>query len=399
MAKEKSEQDRLIGEWVAERNKHIGEVTIPPLGEYPPDLNCWYGSIMNEWVTTDVIRHFADGMGDRNPLWRSQDYAKRTRWGGIIAPPTITDTIVQPYSGKMSAEAPPFNSFFTLPNGSTRQLFQVIRPGDRFRVLQIDLGLTEVEPTRPKPARQFDDAARRVIINQRDEIVAIHDRHMDAVVNHDLKGAPFWGVRKRRRLTDKERDAIQRGYDTEKRRGADTLYWEDVTVGKEITPLTVGPYSVYDIAACYTVIAGHAVAFDVEWERIKLAPWFHWLDPEVNAWTCSGICHFQDEKGHAGIFTGGTAVGFYSQLEWLLGRVICNWMGDDGFLKKLDDRVPVYPIIGDVLCCKGKVANKYTEGSEHLVDLEVRCENLDGVILMPGSATVRLPSQTDFGKV
>ena len=75
--------------------------------------------------------------------------------------------------------------------------------------------------------------------------------------------------------------------------------------------------------------------------------------------------------------------------------MICNWMGDDGFLKRLDDRVPIYPIIGDVFHCKGRVTNKSVENGEHLVDLEVSCENQDGIILMPGTATVRLPSRTD----
>jgi len=75
---------------------------------------------MNEWVTTDVIRHFADAMGDRNPLWRREDYAKNTRWGGIIAPPTISDTIIQPYSGDFdtSEVATRFKTIFAIPNGS-----------------------------------------------------------------------------------------------------------------------------------------------------------------------------------------------------------------------------------------------------------------------------------------
>jgi acyl dehydratase len=394
----KSEQDRLIDEWAARQNEHIGEIHIPRVGEYPPDLDGWYGTITNEWITTDTIRHFADGMGDRNPLWRRHDYARQTRWGGIIAPPTISDTIIQPYSGNMRPNEyiPKFKTYFSLPNGSGRQMFQVVRPGDRFRAVQIYLGLKEVEPTRPS-CRMFEETVRRVLINQREEVVAIHDRYMDVVINFPVDDDhPYWMKRRKRRLTDAERDAIQRGYDEATRRGVETLYWEDVKVGEELKPLTVGPISVYDIAACYTAISGHAVAFDLEWERIKLIPDFHWLDPEVNAWTCGGICHFQDNKGHAMIFDGGAAVGFYCQVEWVIGRMITDWMGDDGFLKKLDDRCPIYPILGDVLCCKGRVARKYIDKDEHLLDLEVRCENLDGLVLMPGSATVRLPSRADL---
>lgn len=392
------DQNKLIDEWVAKKNTHIGEITHPPVGEYPPDPKCFYGTIINEYVTTDVIRHFADGMGDKNPLWRDQEYARGTRWGGIIAPPTITDSIVQPYSGNMipDEDIPKFKSWWMLPNGSTRQIHQVVRPGDKFRAVQTYMGLKETEPIRPG-CREFEDTVRRTIINQREEIVAVHDRHMLVIINYPYsEDQPFWPKRRKRRLTDEERDSIQEGYDNESHRGADTLYWEDVSEGEEIKPLIVGPLSVYDTAACYTAVAGHAVAFGLEWERVKLAPDFHWLDPEVNAWTCSGICHFCEDKGHAGIFDGGAAVSFYFQIEWLLGRMITDWMGDDGVLKRLEDRIPILPILGDVLCQRGNVKRKYIEEGEHLLDLDIRCESLDGLVMMPGSATVRLPSKDDL---
>lgn len=401
----KSEQYRLIERFVTERNKNIGEVIIPQVGEMPPQMECWYGTIMNQYCTTDLIRHYCEAIGDwRNPLWLSEDYARNTRWGGIIAPPTFVDAIVMPYAGKMATDDElkpfPFKSFYNLPNGTARWIYRPIRPGDKFHVVEVDLGLTEVEPTRPAPARQFDDVVRKIIYNQRDEIVAINDRHMDTTINHDLAGAPFWGLRKRRRLTDQERDAIIDGYENMKLRGADTLFWEDVKVGEEVWPLTIGPLTVYDNVCAYAgIVQSHAVAFDAEWQRIKRAFYFHWLDPEVNAWTCSGICHMVDGKGHANIFTGGAAVSFYFQIEGLLSRMVCNWMGDDGFLKKLDDRVPILPIVGDVLCNRGKVTKKYVEGDEHLVDLDVWTDHLDGERFLTGSATVRLPSRTDFGKV
>jgi len=33
----KSEQDTLIEEWVAIHNQDIGKMSVPPVGEYPPD--------------------------------------------------------------------------------------------------------------------------------------------------------------------------------------------------------------------------------------------------------------------------------------------------------------------------------------------------------------------------
>ncbi|MCL6476967.1 MAG: MaoC family dehydratase [Peptococcaceae bacterium] len=396
-----SDQDKYIDQWVAEVNKHVGEMKIPPLGEYPPDLECFYGSLMNEYVTTDLIRHFADSIGDRNPLWRYQDYAVKTRWGGIIAPPTFTDAIIQPYAGNMvvgSEIIPKFKSFFVLPDGSTRRLFQPIRPGDKLRAVQYALGVKETVPYRPKPAREFEDTVRRVLINQREEVVAVLDRHMKVVINHAYDADhPYWMKRRKRRLTDQERDAIQHAYDTQTRRGAEILYWEDVNVGDELKPLLVGPIAIQDVFAAYTVMAGHAVGFDLEWERVKTNFDFHWLDPEINAWTTGGVCHVLDDKGHATIWDGGAAVGFFVHAEWILGRMLTDWMGDNGFLRMMDDRCdPVYPIVGDVLHAKGRVCRKYTEGNEHLVDVKIHCENQDNLVIMQGTATVQLPSRTDY---
>ena len=42
--------------------------------------------INNEEATRMAILKFADGIGDPNPLWRNEEYAKKTRYGSIITP-------------------------------------------------------------------------------------------------------------------------------------------------------------------------------------------------------------------------------------------------------------------------------------------------------------------------
>ena len=68
-------------------------------------------------------------------------------------------------------------------------------------------------------------------------------------------------------------------------------------------------------------------------------------------------------------------------------------MGDDGFLKRMNVEIPFYIVQGEALYCNGKVTKKYVEGDEHLVDLEVRMENHEGLLLAIGPATVRLISK------
>ena len=50
-------------------------------------------------ATEDNIRNFAHGCGDDNPLFTDPDYARKTRWGGIIAPGMMTGQINRPMLG------------------------------------------------------------------------------------------------------------------------------------------------------------------------------------------------------------------------------------------------------------------------------------------------------------
>ena len=45
-------------------------------------------ALFNEEATRGAIRRFADGIGDPNPLWRDESYAKKTRYRSIVAPPS-----------------------------------------------------------------------------------------------------------------------------------------------------------------------------------------------------------------------------------------------------------------------------------------------------------------------
>ena len=44
-------------------------------------------------VTTDAIRHYADGLGDANPLWHSEDHARVSIYAGGVAPPSFLNAV------------------------------------------------------------------------------------------------------------------------------------------------------------------------------------------------------------------------------------------------------------------------------------------------------------------
>src|SRR4030043_367459 len=45
-------------------------------------------AVNNEEATRMAILKFAQGIGDTNPLWTDSEYAQKTRYGTIVAPPS-----------------------------------------------------------------------------------------------------------------------------------------------------------------------------------------------------------------------------------------------------------------------------------------------------------------------
>ncbi len=60
----------------------IGQVT----GPYPA----------NDEVNAPMIRHWCEAMQDGNPLYTDEEYAKNSKYGGIIAPPQMVQAYTVP---------------------------------------------------------------------------------------------------------------------------------------------------------------------------------------------------------------------------------------------------------------------------------------------------------------
>ena len=94
---------------------------------------------------------------------------------------------------------------------------------------------------------------------------------------------------------------------------------------------------------------------------------------------------FAQKAGHADVFVN---TGF---LQAALVRVITDWMGDDGFLKRLRFEMRRQQRPGDTMVCKGKVTAKHERDGEALVELEVWAENEREGVTTPSTAVVVLP--------
>ncbi len=92
-------------------------------------------------VERGAIRRFAQAIGDPNPLFNDEQQARKTRFGGMIAPPTFgrsLGAVIPSIQLKGAGQR-------LLDGGSDWEYFHPIRPGDRITVQSKVADLRESE--------------------------------------------------------------------------------------------------------------------------------------------------------------------------------------------------------------------------------------------------------------
>jgi acyl dehydratase len=77
----------------------------------------------------------------------------------------------------------------------------------------------------------------------------------------------------------------------------------------------------------------------------------------------------------------------------LLGRMLHEWVGYGGKIKKWGVSYRGMDVPGQEMTCKGVVTALRQEDGENLVDLDIWTANPEGQKTTPGTATVALPSR------
>lgn len=347
----------------------------------------YYGGILNRVASRDLIRRYVQVVGDENPLWVDEEYARKTRYGRIIAPPFIFHGIAIGAGSGREFHVPPSIGRSTFLNvGGTWQFFKPVYVDDSFKVKDVIYNSIE-DKTRldGKGPRQFLVTSDRTYINQKEEVVCVVSRKMMTIIvgpptkdpAKDWQEFPLPQDFPKYEYTNEELEAIDRTFREEERRGANPRYWEDVAVGDELRPVMHGLHNMNDQVLAYALQGFYLSSRAIRKE-------------------CAGN---PDLKAVADDFMFQTVMGilmttFGTQMDTMLGHLITNWIGDDGFLKRFDSQDRTINPSGDANWCRGKVIKKYVENDEHLVDLAVWIESIRGWIVTLATATVILPSRT-----
>lgn len=125
-------------------------------------------------IEKEPIRRFAAAIGDNNPLYRDEEYAKKLGYRSIIAPPGFQPTYSFPIKvPPMRAEAGPrFRLPFTrnLNGGDEYEFFQPIQAGD---VISITRRLGDIYERDGRMGKMLFTINETVFRNQKGEIVLI----------------------------------------------------------------------------------------------------------------------------------------------------------------------------------------------------------------------------------
>ncbi|MBX6378277.1 MAG: MaoC family dehydratase N-terminal domain-containing protein [Clostridia bacterium] len=338
-----------------------------------------------EEATRDTIRHYADGIGDPNPLWRDEQYARKTRWGGILAPPSMLyafDRVVSGWVGGL----PGVHAMFA---GTDWHWFLPVRLGDRITARSHLKDVIEKESE--FSGRAVQQIYEVSFYNQKGELVARADSWCFRTERSTARERGKYRRLEAYRYTEEELRAIFEAYDREEIRGATPRYWEDVAVGEELTPVVKGPLT-----------ATSVIAFDQGWGGLYLRAHRFMVDllrrhPALGIPNAQNVpepperVHWDNDFARA---VGVPMAYDYGpeRVSWL-SHLLTNWIGDDGFLKRLYAEVRRFNLLGDTTWCKGRVTGKRVEGGEHLVDVEVWAEDQRGEVTAKGFAVAALPSR------
>jgi acyl dehydratase len=324
-----------------------------------------------EVATRDAIRHWADGIGDRNPFWL----------GAGIAPPTILfamDRIVSGYVGGL----PGIHAMYA---GTDFRWRRPIREGDRIIGESTLLDLVE-KPSR-FARRAVQQTYRTTFRNQDGAIACEADSWCFRTERDTARERGKYKATERARYTAEEIEEIRRSYREEQVRGANPRRWEDVAVGERLPTVCKGPLTVTSVIAFVQgwgslYVRAHGLAFDLFERHPALGipndfgspeppERVHWDEPFARAVGVPGAYDYGPER-----------------VAWL-GHLVTNWMGDNGELRRLNAQVRRHNLIGDVTWCDGSVASK--DEAAGTVTLELRAVNQRHEVTATGQALVWLP--------
>ena len=326
-----------------------------------------------EVATRDAIRHWAHGIGDRNPYWVEAG----------VAPPTILfalDRIVSGYVGGL----PGIHAMYA---GTDFRWRRAIREGERVVGQSVLLDLEEKPSSFAK--RAIKQTYRTSFVAAGGDILAEADSWCFRTERDAARERRKYAPLDPHHYSEAEITAIRHGYASEEIRGTTPRFWDDVAVGEALPEVVKGPLTVTSIIAFVQgwgslYVRAHGLAFDLFDRHPALG-----ISNEFGVPEPPERVHWDPALARA---VGVPAPYDYGpeRVAWL-GHLVTNWVGNAGFLARLSVQVRRHNLIGDTTWCRGRVAAKTLVEDRGEVTLDLQAVNQRKETIALGQATVVLP--------
>ena len=373
-----------------------GQITPEGIDRIKGRLGVYYHGVRHVGeISADAIRTYAQGMGDRNPLFIDESHGPRTPYGSMIGSPMFLWTVRSSTATNLGG-LPGVHSFY---GGSEWEYFKPVRPEDTISASYRPYDV--VEKSSSYAGRMAIQSAQTLYVDQRGSAAA---RARAWSIRTERQAArerdTFRGVEKPR-YTREDLQAIWDVYDAEEIRGDNPRYWEDVSEGEPLTQIVRGPLRVVEIIFG----AGRFDAFNVgvggspggnhyyRWSTFRKYMGFAEPDPETGVPDHPHRGHWEETMAKIlalpGIYDLGPQRG-----SWL-AQIATNWMSDHAFVRKFYHELRRFNIEGDTTWVDGKVSRKWLEDGQHLVECETSCKNQRGETTGTGRLEIVLPSRKE----
>ena len=332
----------VLEQFADDMKNRIGHVhTYEPFNASSPNYR---QEFFNTEVRIDLIRHFVDGIGDINPLFRDREYAKNTKYGCLLAPPGFLETIN--YAQHPEGVPPGVRGFLS---GSQWQYFRPVCEGDVYTARVIHPAKVET--------KHSSSGGSLVILYENGDLIKqggeITASYSSWVIHKEARSEP--GGHSDVNQPDPEYtveyiEDVYEAQDNEIPRGSEPRYWEDVTVGEELPPVVRGPYTLSERFAWFVGKGNPPVCVSDRLYRIIAAnePERKGIyDPKLNIYKHPSMFDIKTgREGQQKFHDAG------AQRSAWRNMVFTNWIGDEGFLWKSRSEIRGFNFEGDVTWCK-----------------------------------------------
>lgn len=120
-------------------------------------------------IEKGAVLKFAQTVEDPNPLWQDEEYAKKTKYGDIVAPPLFLVGFGLPEWQEAQLKLPLPGLNRVMAEGMDYEFLQPVRPGDK---ITVSAKLFEVSEKDTKLGKMVLFVGERTFTNQKGEVVA-----------------------------------------------------------------------------------------------------------------------------------------------------------------------------------------------------------------------------------